>query len=65
MRACSDGWIITKEEYQTLHVISQGYPIQHDMDTEGRYIVVENPDFTLDNGKDPNLVISLIDKDDY
>jgi hypothetical protein len=65
MRVSSDEYVLNKEEFAVLRAISNGYPIKHDRDTDGRYILVENPEFQPDNGSNPYLVLSLVDKSDY
>lgn len=66
MKQQYDGWILSREEYEILKLISEGYPIKpNDQYGDGKYIVVENPDYQPDNGSDPYRVLSLIDKEDY
>jgi hypothetical protein len=65
MRVSSDGYVLTRDEFKVLTAISNGFPVKVDRDTEGRYILVANPDYKPDNGSDPYLVLSLSDKSDY
>lgn len=45
---------------KTLKAIAEGYPIQV---LDDRYIIVENPEFEEDNGKNPNLLIDVQELD--
>jgi hypothetical protein len=65
MKRMIGGWAISNEEYETLKLIAQGHPVCTEDYHQGQYILVENPDFEPDNGKDPYRVLSLIDKEDY
>jgi hypothetical protein len=45
-----------KEIVDILTAIAEGYPVKGVQD---QYIVVENPDYLPDNGKDPRLVFDI------
>ena len=51
-----DLYTITDADLLVLEAIAHGYPCHGE---EDNYIVVENPQYTIDNGKDPNLVLSI------
>lgn len=47
---------LTESDVRVLEAIAAGH---HTRGEQDNFILVDNPDFTLDNGEDPNLVISL------